>query len=141
MSRARGLRIPAVYNSGGYETIETLRMLERHIDIYLPDFKYHDPKLAERFPHAADYPETAEATIDEMLRQVGDAVFDENGMMTRGVIVRHLVLPGHTDDSVKVLRRLYRRYGDRIYISIMNQYTPCGSFPTFPELSKKADDL
>ena len=137
MSRVRGLRIPVVYNSGGYEAIETLRMLEGHIDIYLPDFKYHDPKLAERLSHAADYPEAAEAAIDEMLRQTGDAVFDKNGMMTRGVIVRHLVLPGHTDDSIKVLRRLHHRYGDRIYISIMNQYTPCGSFPASPELSRK----
>ena len=72
-----------------------------------------------------------------MLRQAGDAVFDENGMITRGVIIRHLVLPGHSDDSLQVLSRLYHRYGDRIYISIMNQYTPCGKFPTSPELSRR----
>jgi len=137
LSRARGLRIPILYNSGGYENPDTLRMLEGHIDIYLPDFKYHDSALAKRFSHAPDYPETTEAAIDEMLRQIGDAVFDEHGMMIRGVIVRHLVLPGHTEDSLNVLNRLYRRYSDRIYISIMNQYTPCGNFPESPELSRK----
>lgn len=137
LSRARGLRIPILYNSSGYENLDTLHMLAGHIDIYLPDFKYHDPMLAERFSHAADYPETAEAAIEEMLRQVGDAVFDERGMMTRGVIVRHLVLPGHTEDSINLLDRLYHRFGDRIYISIMNQYTPCGDFPAYPELRRK----
>lgn len=137
LSRGRGLRIPVLYNSSGYECLETLQMLDGHIDIYLPDFKYRSPALAEKFSHAADYPETAEAAIDEMLRQTGKAGFDTHGMMTRGVIVRHLVLPGHTEDSLQILDRLYHRYGDRIFISIMNQYTPCGTFPHSPELARK----
>lgn len=136
-ARKQGLAIPVVYNSGGYENVETLRMLEGYIDIYLPDFKYFDSSLADRFSHAPNYPKIAEKAIDEMLRQTGAPLFHTNGMMKKGVIVRHLVLPGHTDDSINILRLLNRKYGDSIYISIMNQYTPCGNFPDNPELSRK----
>ena len=137
MARARGLDLPVVYNSSGYETIDTLRMLEGYVDIYLPDYKYFDPALAARFSAAPDYPDAAKAAIGEMLRQTGEPCFDADGRMRRGVIVRHLVLPGHTEDSINAVRLLHRAYGDRIYISIMRQYTPCGSFPENPELSRR----
>ena len=135
-AKKQGLALPIVYNSSGYERVETLRMLDGLIDIYLPDYKYRSPSLSARFSHAPDYPSVAEAALDEMHRQTGAPVFDKDGMMRRGLIVRHLVLPGHTDDSMAVLRFLHEKYGD-IYISIMNQYTPCGDFPGAPELSRR----
>lgn len=137
MAKKHGLAIPIVYNSGGYENVETLHMLDGYIDIYLPDYKYRDAALAARFSSAPDYPDTVGAAIDEMLRQTGEPRFGNDGMMKRGVIVRHLVLPGHTEDSMKVLRALWNAYGDRIFISIMNQYTPCGTYPDHPELSRR----
>lgn len=137
MAKERGLSLPVVYNSGGYESVETLKMLDGYVDIYLPDFKYMSSELSRRFSHAPDYPQIATAAIDEMLCQTGKPMFDGNGQMKRGVIVRHLVLPSHTDDSENVLRFLHERYGDRIYISIMNQYTPCIKNSDFPELSRK----
>ena len=120
----KGLWLPVVYNCGGYESVSALRSLSGYISVYLPDFKYMDCRLAERFSCAPDYPEAAKRALYEMVDQRGGAVFDENGIMTRGVIVRHLVLPGHTDDSMRVLDYLRSEYGDEIYISIMNQYTP-----------------
>ncbi len=99
-------------------------MLEGLVDVYLPDFKYMDVELAERYSGAPDYSRWATEALEEMVRQTGEPIFDREGMMVRGVIVRHLILPGHTKDSMDVLRYLYETYGDRIYISIMNQYTP-----------------
>ncbi len=113
-------------------------MLRGIVDIFLPDFKYMSPKLALRYSHAADYPETAKAALAQMVSIAGEPEFDTRGLMTRGVIVRHLVLPGHTEDSRAVVRYLYETYGDRIYISIMNQYTPMpGIEKDFPELGRK----
>ena len=137
MAKKRGLTLPIVYNSSGYERVETLRMLEGYIDIYLPDYKYFDPVLASKFSFAPDYPTVVREALVEMLRQVGAPVFDENDMMKKGMIVRHLVLPGHTDDSMKVLEDLRKTFGDEIYISIMSQYTPCRVFKEYPELSRK----
>ncbi len=136
-AKAQGLHIPVVYNSSGYESVETLRRLDGYIDVYLPDYKYRDPSFAKSLSRAADYPKVAEKAISEMVSQIGECKFDENGMMQRGVIVRHLVLPKHTDDSMAVLGYLHETYGDRIYISIMNQYTPMRKFEKYPELSRK----
>lgn len=136
MAKKKGLTLPVVYNSGGYEKVDTLRRLEGYVDIYLPDFKYMSAELAKNFSNAPDYSEVATAAIDEMLRQVGDPIVDGRGTMRRGVIVRHLVLPSHTDDSIQVLRFLHEHYGDRIFISIMNQYTPCIHSAKHPELSR-----
>jgi len=125
MARRKGLDIPVVYNSSGYEKTETLKLLEGYVDIYLPDLKYFSPELSTAYSHAPDYFETACAAISEMYRQVGDSVIDEDtGLMQHGMIVRHLLLPGQTKDSKKILRYLHETYGDHIYISIMNQYTP-----------------
>jgi len=137
LAKQNGLSLPVVYNSGGYESVETLRRLEGYIDVYLPDYKYRDPILAKRLSGAYDYPQVAEMALHEMVSQIGDCAFDENGMMTRGVIVRHLVLPKHTDDSMAVLAYLYETYGDRIWISIMSQYTPIRQYEKYPELSRK----
>ena len=137
VAKINGLHIPVVYNSSGYEAVDTVKRLNGYIDVYLPDYKYRDSDLARRFSGAYDYPIVAEKAIEEMVSQIGNCVFDENGMMQRGVIVRHLVLPKHTDDSMAVLEHLHNTYGDRIYISIMSQYTPCGVFKEYPELSRK----
>ena len=119
-----GLGLPVVYNTGTYETVETLRMLDGLVDIWLPDFKYVSPELAARYSFAPDYFDVASAALEEMARQTRGNLFDLDGMMTRGIIVRHLILPGCTEDSKAVLRYLWDTYGDDIYISIMDQYTP-----------------
>lgn len=137
LARSRGMDLPVVYNSSGYEKEETLRLLDGLVDIYLPDFKYMDKALGKKYSHAEDYPETAKAALAEMVRQAGDAVFDHRGMMKKGVIVRHLLLPGHVSDSKKVVEYLFQTYGDRIYISLMNQYTPMPAVKEDPLLSRK----
>ena len=119
------LQIPVVYNCGGYERVETLRELDGLVDVYLPDFKYCDPTLAQEFSGAGNYFEVALAALSEMLRQVGKPRLDGEGMLLGGVIVRHLVLPGHRLDSVAVLQALAERFGsDAFLLSLMSQYTP-----------------
>ncbi len=135
--RSGALHIPVVWNSSAYESVETLRLLDGLVDIYLPDYKYSDSKLAAAYSHAPDYPEIALAAIDEMLRQVGTQQFDANGMMLKGVQVRHLVLPNHTKESRQALYRLRQVFGDRIGLSIMNQYTPMPTMAEHPLLSRK----
>ena len=137
IARKNGLKLPIVYNSSGYERPETLKMLDGYIDIYLPDYKYFDPVLAKKFSFAPDYPSVVREALREMFRQVGTPVFDADGMMKKGMIVRHLVLPAHTADSMNVLCDLHETFGDDIYISIMSQYTPCRTFEDTPELSRK----
>ena len=136
-ARAHGLKIPVVYNSSGYEKADTLKILEGLVDIYLPDFKYMDSELAGKYSHAPDYPQIAKDALKEMVQQVGTPEFDERGMMKKGVIVRHLLLPGHVKNSREVLKYLYETYGDRIYISIMNQYTPLPQVRNIPDLNRR----
>ena len=129
IAKQSGLSIPVVYNSSGYELPETLRLLEGLVDIYLPDFKFMDPELSRRYCHAPDYPETAKRAIEEMVRQTekvpkAGAQFDERGIMKHGVIVRQLLLPGHVSDAKKIIGYLHSTYKDRIWISMMSQYTP-----------------
>lgn len=123
-AKDRGLHVPVVYNSSGYEKTETLKWLEGLVDVYLPDFKYMDPALAGQYSGAPDYPAVAEHAIREMVRQRSRAEFNERGIMTAGVIVRHLLLPGHVKEGKRILEYLHREYGEQIYISMMNQYTP-----------------
>ena len=137
MAKEKGLYIPVVYNCGGYETVETLKLLEGLVDIYLPDFKYVDSERAKRYSRAEDYPEVAKAALAEMVRQQPEAEFDERGIMTKGVIVRHLMLPGGIKDSKAVVNYLYETYGDQIYISLMNQYTPLPHVADYPEIDRK----
>lgn len=136
-AREAGLTVPVVYNTGSYETAETIRALKGLVDIYLPDLKYRDSALSARYSHAPDYFPAACAAIAEMVSQTGPPVFDRRGMMIRGTIVRHMILPGHTKDSKEILAYLHGTYGDLIYISIMNQYTPMPGIETsYPELAR-----
>ena len=129
-------RIPIVYNSSGYERIETLRMLEGYVDIYLPDFKYIDPGMAKLLSGAEDYPEVAIEAIREMLRQTGPAVYDKNGMMLRGTQIRHLVLPGLTGDSMKILSLIADEFPGAA-VSLMGQYVPFGKALDMPGLNRR----
>ncbi len=124
IARANGLQIPVIYNTSGYESVATLQQLSGLVDAYLPDFKYWNGETSARHCHAPNYPEVARAAIAEMVRQTGDIAFDQNGMLLRGVIVRHLLLPHGVSEAKHILRYLYETYKDRIYLSIMNQYTP-----------------
>ena len=138
LAKEQGLTLPIVYNTGGYEKPEALQLLDGLIDIYLPDFKYYSKELSAKYSHAGDYFEKAIPAIQEMYRQVGAPVFEEStGMMKRGMIVRHLVLPGQVKDSKKILRYLFETYGNNIYISIMNQYTPLPHVAHIPELNRR----
>ena len=138
LSKTHGLSIPIVYNTGGYEEVASLRLLEGLIDIWLPDLKYFSGDLSARYSSAPDYFQVATAAIAEMFRQSPTAVFDsKTGLMQRGIIVRHLMLPGQAADSKKILRYLHTTYGDAIYISIMNQYTPLAGVSEIPELNRK----
>lgn len=132
-----GLRIPVVYNTGGYEKVESLRLLEGLVDIYLPDMKYVSEKISKEYSNAPDYFVVASKALEEMVRQVGEPEFDDRGYIRKGVIVRHLVLPGSTKDSKAVLEYLWNIYGNRICISIMNQYTPMEQIKNHPLLSRK----
>lgn len=124
LARKKGLHIPVVYNSSGYESIEGLKLLDGIVDIYLPDFKYYSDKLSLKYSKVSDYFKYTSIAIDEMYRQVGKCIFDENGNLKSGVIVRNLLLPDCVSDSKNVISYLYNKYKDNIYISIMNQYTP-----------------
>lgn len=140
LAKAQGLTLPVVYNTSSYESVEALKRLEGLVDIYLPDFKYMSSELSAKYSHAADYADVAKAAIAEMVRQTGNPVFDaagEEGLIKRGTIVRHLTLPGCMDDSKVILQYLHETYGDRIYISIMNQFTPLANVADYPELNRK----
>lgn len=125
-AKANGIGLPFVMNCSGYETADSLRMMEGLIDIYLPDFKYMSPLLAKKYSFASDYPEVAKKALAEMVRQRPKLLYDRDGMLQQGVIVRHLLLPGCADDSKRVLAYLHQTYGEAISISIMSQYTPFG---------------
>ena len=136
-ARKNGLKLPIVYNSSGYENVETLKLLEGTVDIYLPDFKYMDEELAVKYSKRRNYPSAAKAALKEMFRQAGAPAFDSDGLMKKGMIVRHLVLPSMTEDSKNVIKYLYDTYKDDIYISIMSQYTPHGDLSAYPEIDRK----
>lgn len=132
LAKAQGLTIPVVYNSSGYECVEAIRSLEGLVDIYLPDWKYVSPLLSKKFSNAADYTEVASAAIVEMHRQVGDLVLDEDSLATRGLVIRHLILPGCADDSRKVLDEIVSRLPAATHVSLMSQYTPQVYTTEFP---------
>lgn len=124
LAKENGLRLPVVYNGSGYEKKEAIQSLSGIVDVFLTDFKYMEEALAERLSSAPDYPAVAKEALKAMTEAAGEPVFDEGGMMQRGVIVRHLLLPGHKKNAKAVIEYIYRTYGDRVYISLMNQYTP-----------------
>lgn len=136
MVRGKSLTIPVLYNCGGYESVETLKLLRGYVDIYMPDFKYMDKTIAKKYSNAEDYPEMAKLAIEEMVLQSGGCVFDENGIMKKGVIVRHLVLPSYVQNSMQVIKYLHQTYEHEVYMSIMNQYTPMPYVSKYPEINR-----
>ena len=135
------LPVPVIYNCGGYESVETLRELEGLIDIYLPDYKYADPALAARLSGARDYPAVAAAALREMYRQVGGAELDEDGQMVRGMLVRHLVLPGYVDNSLGVLDWFAEHFPHgEVLFSLMSQYVPMGEAAAMPPLDRRVTE-
>jgi putative pyruvate formate lyase activating enzyme len=136
-----GLRLPLVYNTSAYDSMWSLKLLHGVVDIYMPDFKFWSPDLARKYLRAADYPEAARRAIREMYRQVGPLRFDRHGVAVRGVLVRHLVMPGCTEDSYEILRYLAREVSPDTFVNIMAQYHPAGSVNAhaFPELRRDPD--
>lgn len=137
IARGHGLRIPIVYNCSGYEKVETLRILEGIVDVYLVDYKYEDFEIAKKYSNAPDYPSVVKLALAEMVRQCGEAKLDSNGMMQKGVIVRNLLLPGYVENSKAVVKYVYETYGDRVCLSLMNQYTPLSHVAKWPEINRK----
>lgn len=136
LARMKGLGIPIVYNCSGYEKVETLKLLDGIVDIYLVDYKYEDYAIARRYSNAPDYPTVVKSALDEMVRQCGYAEFDEEGMMQKGVIVRHLLLPGCLENAKAVVQYVFDTYGDKVFLSLMNQYTPLPHVAKWPELNR-----
>ena len=132
-AKKNGLNIPIIYNSSGYERVDAIKLLDGLIDVYLPDFKYFENKLSSKYSGANNYVENAKLVIDEMVKQTGPCIFDKNGLIKKGTIIRHLMLPNLSEDTKKILDYLYNNYHDDIYISIMNQYTP-NKYVKFNEL-------
>lgn len=137
IAKAKGLHLPIIYNSNGYENVQTLKLLNGYIDVYLPDLKYFDNNLSKQFSKINNYFDYASKAIQEMYYQVGLPKFDENGMIQKGIIIRHLVLPGHVDDSKKVLSWIKENMPRGIYVSLMAQYFPTYKAKDIPELNRK----
>ena len=124
IARKNGLNIPIIYNSNGYENVETIKMLDGYIDVYLPDLKYYSNEISKKYSNVDNYFETAVAAIKEMQKQVGNPVFDENGIIKKGVIIRHLILPNHILNTKNILRYIKENFDEDTYISVMAQYFP-----------------
>jgi putative pyruvate formate lyase activating enzyme len=137
LARRRGLALPTLHNGGGYESVETLRELQGLIDIYLPDIKYHDSHLSSRWSRASDYFDRASECVLEMFRQVGAPVFDANGMLVRGLMIRHLTLPGALEDSKRVVDWVLDTLPGEVYLNLMSQYTPLGQASQYVELRQR----
>ena len=137
IAATNGLRVPLVYNCGGYESLETLKILNGVVDIYMPDFKYADPEVGQRLSKAKDYPSVAKAALKEMHRQVGDLVWDDDGIAQRGLLVRHLVLPNGLAGTPEVMRFLAEEISPNTYVNVMAQYRPCYRAHEFPEINRR----
>ncbi len=136
-AKTHGLSIPVIFNCSGYVDVETLKMLNGYIDVYLPDFKYFDNETSFCYSKAKDYVEIAKIAIEEMVSQQPKIVFDDDEMISKGVIVRHLCLPGKTEESKAIIGYLFKKYGNNILMSIMNQYTPLENVEKYPEINRK----
>lgn len=135
-AKSRGMKLPIIYNTSGYENVTELKLLEGIVDVYLPDFKYMDSTLSARYSRAKDYPDVAKQALSEMVRQQPDVVIDDaTGLIKKGVIVRQLLLPGHVNDAKAVLKYLYDTYHDHVYISMMSQFTPI-ALKDYPEINR-----
>lgn len=136
IAKAKGLSLPIIYNSSGYEKVETIKMLKGYVDVYLPDLKYFDTKYSTKYSMAPSYFDYAKEAIKEMVAQVGEPKFNKDGIIEKGVIIRHLMLPGLLFDSKKIIDYVYNTFGNKVYISIMNQYTPLDNVKEYPEINK-----
>lgn len=136
-AKARGFDLPFVYNCSGYESVETLKRISGLIDVYLTDFKYMDSTLAEKYSHAFNYPDVAKKALEEMYKQCPQPVFNEKNIMQKGIIVRHLLLPGCVQNAKDVVGYVYGLYGDDVYFSLMSQYTPLKNVSKYPELNRR----
>jgi putative pyruvate formate lyase activating enzyme len=137
LAKAKGLKLPILYNTNSYENVETIRSLEGIVDVYLADLKYFSDSYAIKYSGAKDYFLHASKAIAEMFRQVGEPAFDSEGLLQRGLIIRHLMLPGLLFDTKKALDHIMETYGDSVYVSIMNQYTPMHRAAQYPEINKR----
>lgn len=136
LAKSKGLSLPILYNSNGYDSLDTINALDGYIDVYLPDLKYFHSKYSLRYSKSKDYFEKASIAIKEMYKQVGTIKFDQNGMVKKGVIIRHLMLPGLLFDSKKIIDYIYKYFKDDVYISIMNQYTPMFKASDYEEINR-----
>lgn len=136
IAKSKGLVLPIVYNTNGIDSLDTIKVLKGYIDVYLPDFKYQNDKYALKYSKSKNYSDNVLTIIKEMLEQVGPPIFSDNGIIQKGVIVRHLMLPGLLFDSKKVIDSIYTNFKDDVYISIMNQYTPMFNACNYPEINK-----
>ena len=136
-AKLRGLSVPIIYNSSGYEKRETIEKLEGIVDVYLPDFKYASNKLAKKYSGVDNYVENAEESINEMIKQVGPCVFNKEGIIQKGVIIRHMILPNNVLNSKLILKKIIKKYGEDTFVSIMAQYFPAGRAKEYPELNRK----
>ena len=135
-AKSRGMKLPIIYNTSGYENVTELKLLEGIVDVYLPDFKYMDSTLSARYSRTKDYPSVAKQALSEMVRQQPEVVIDDaTGLIQKGVIVRQLLLPGHVNDAKAVLKYLYDTYHDHVYISMMSQFTPI-ALKDYPEINR-----
>ena len=137
IAKVKGLKLPILYNTNGYDSLDTIKYLDGYIDVYLPDFKYFNNKYAIKYSKVTDYKDNLIPVLKEMVRQTGSPKFDDNGLITKGVIIRHLMLPGLLFDSKKVIDTIYKTFGNQVYISIMNQYTPMFKAYEYPEINKR----
>lgn len=137
LARENGLKIPIVYNTSGYENEDIISNLEDTIDIFMPDFKYWLPETAKKYSNAPDYPEIAKKAIDKMVSMRPELIYDKRGILQRGVIIRILLLPGFVYEAKKIAEYVYLKYGDKVIISLMSQYTPNGKLENYPEINRR----
>ena len=137
LARESGFRLPVVYNSGGYETEETLELIRGYVDIFLPDLKYGERESAEKYSHAGNYCDEAFKAVEKMYEIAGPLDMDEKGNLKRGVLIRHMVLPGHRHESMKLLKRIWDTFGENVGLSLMSQYTPMFHSKDFPEINRR----
>lgn len=140
IAKSRGMDLPIVFNTSSYINKETLKKLEKYVDVYLADFKYFDNETAKKYSNADNYLQIAKTAIEEMVSQKGTPVYDDEGIMKKGVIVRHLLMPGFLKESKAIIRYVYEEYGERVVLSIMNQYTPLKQVEKYPEINRKVSE-
>ena len=140
IAKQKGLNIPIIYNSSGYEDVDTIKLLNGYIDVYLPDFKYYFSDIAKKYSNVENYFEIASSAILEMYKQVGDPVFDDNGLIKRGMIIRHMILPNNVENSKMVLKWINGNLSNKVYISVMAQYFPTYKACEYPEINRKITD-